>query len=128
MRPVMTPLLLAACAAFMPLLVRAQAAPEVSLTRFECGTTAPPADVGRFSDIFGHRGLMLQLTYSCYLIQHGNEFMVWDTGHSPSAGALAPKLTLVEQLAQLQLKPEQIKFVGISHYHPDHTGQVSSFP
>src|SRR5262249_28667892 len=24
--------------------------------------------------------------------------------------------------------PDQIKFVGISHYHGDHTGQVASFP
>jgi glyoxylase-like metal-dependent hydrolase (beta-lactamase superfamily II) len=54
--------------------------------------------------------------------------MLWDTGHSPSAGPVAPKLTLVDQLAQLHLKPEQIRFVGISHYHPDHTGQVGSFP
>ncbi len=106
----------------------AQATPEVALTRFDCGTSAPPADVGRFSDTFGHRGLMLQLVFSCYLIQHGDDYMVWDTGHSPSAGAVAPKLGLVEQLAQLQLKPEQIKYVGISHYHADHTGQVGSFP
>ena len=104
------------------------AAPEVTLTRFECGTSAPPADVGRFSDIYSYRGLMLQIVFSCYLIKHGDEYMVWDTGHSLSAGALAPKVSLVDQLAQLQLKPEQIKFVGISHYHPDHTGQVGSFP
>ena len=26
------------------------------------------------------------------------------------------------------MKPEQISFVGISHYHADHTGQVASFP
>ena len=51
----------------------AQAAAEVALTRFECGTSGPAADVGRFSDVFGHRGLMLQLSYSCYLIQHGDE-------------------------------------------------------
>jgi glyoxylase-like metal-dependent hydrolase (beta-lactamase superfamily II) len=31
-------------------------------------------------------------------------------------------------LAKIELKPEQITFVGISHYHADHTGQVGSFP
>ena len=31
-------------------------------------------------------------------------------------------------LAKLNLKPDQIKYVGISHYHGDHTGQVASFP
>ena len=40
----------------------------------------------------------------------------------------APKVSLVDQLAQLKLKPEQIKYVGISHYHGDHIGQVDSFP
>jgi glyoxylase-like metal-dependent hydrolase (beta-lactamase superfamily II) len=35
---------------------------------------------------------------------------------------------VVDQLAKLNLKPEQIKYVGISHYHADHTGQVDSFP
>jgi len=116
----------AACAQQPP--ARPTPTVEVTLTRLDCGTNAPPADVGRFSDVLAHQGLVLQLTYSCYLIKHGDEYMVWDTGHSLSAGALAPKISLVDQLAQLQVKPEQVKFVGISHYHPDHTGQVGSFP
>jgi glyoxylase-like metal-dependent hydrolase (beta-lactamase superfamily II) len=41
---------------------------------------------------------------------------------------VAPKVSIVDQLAKLGLKPEQIKYVGISHYHADHTGQVASFP
>ena len=101
---------------------------EVTLTRLACGTSAGPADVGRFSDVFSHQGLVLQLVFSCYLIKHGDEYLLWDTGHSMSAGAVAPKVSLVDQLAQLQVKPEQIKYVGISHHHPDHTGQVGSFP
>ena len=28
---------------------------------------------------------------------------------------------------QINVKPDQIKYVGISHYHGDHTGQVGSF-
>ena len=41
---------------------------------------------------------------------------------------VAPKVSLVDLLAQIAIKPEQIKYVGISHYHGDHTGQVASFP
>ena len=41
---------------------------------------------------------------------------------------VAPKVSLVDQLAKINVKPEQIKYVGISHYHADHTGQVASFP
>ena len=103
-------------------------APEVTLTRLDCGTSAGPGDVGRFSDVFAFDGLKVQLVFSCYLIKHGDEYLLWDTGHSLQAGAVAPKVSLVDQLAQLQVKPEQIKYVGISHYHPDHTGQVGSFP
>jgi glyoxylase-like metal-dependent hydrolase (beta-lactamase superfamily II) len=40
----------------------------------------------------------------------------------------APKVSIVDQLAKLDIKPEQVKYVGISHYHGDHTGQVASFP
>jgi glyoxylase-like metal-dependent hydrolase (beta-lactamase superfamily II) len=41
---------------------------------------------------------------------------------------VAPKVSIVDQLAKANIKPEQIKYVGISHYHGDHTGQVASFP
>ncbi len=41
---------------------------------------------------------------------------------------MAPKVSLVDLLAQINVKPDQIKYVGISHYHADHTGQVGSFP
>jgi len=40
----------------------AQAAPEVSLTRLDCGTPNPPTDVSiRFTDIYGHQGLKIPL-------------------------------------------------------------------
>lgn len=103
---------------------------EVTLTRLQdCGTSAAPTDVGaRFSDTYAYNGLTVQLVFSCYLIKHGDDYMLWDTGHAMTAGAVAPKITLIDQLAKLNIKPEQIKFVGISHYHADHTGQVASFP
>src|SRR6202521_333752 len=123
-------LIIAASAnAVVSLSASAQAAPEVTLTRYECGTSAAPTDVGlRFSDTYAYNGLNVQLVFSCYLIKHGDDYLVWDAGHSMSAGAVAPKVSLVDLLAQLKLKPEQIKYIGISHYHGDHIGQVGSFP
>jgi N-acyl homoserine lactone hydrolase len=111
----------------------AQNSAELSLTRFDCGKTTTLTDVSRFSDVVAFKGLNIQLTFSCYLIKHGNDYLVWDTGNpAPVAGGkvepTAPKSSLVEQLAQLHLKPEQITFVGISHYHGDHVGQLASFP
>ena len=107
----------------------AQAAPEMALTRFDCGTPqAPDAVNQRFSDTYAYGDLKLQFVFSCYLIKHGDDYMLWDTGHAMTAPNVAPKVSLVDQLAKLDVKPEQIKYVGISHYHADHTGQVASFP
>lgn len=103
------------------------AAPELTLARLDCGTPVLNI-VARFNDTWAFTDNRVMFTFSCYLIKRGDEYMLWDTGHSMTAGAPAPKVTIVDQLAQINIKPEQIKYVGISHYHADHTGQVASFP
>ncbi|MBK8738530.1 MAG: N-acyl homoserine lactonase family protein [Betaproteobacteria bacterium] len=110
--------------------VSAQAAAEVTLTRLaDCGTSQAPTEVNlRFSDTFAYGDLKIQFVFSCYLIKHGDQYLLWDTGHSMTAPNVAPKVSVVDQLAKLGVKPEQIQYVGISHYHADHTGQVASFP
>jgi glyoxylase-like metal-dependent hydrolase (beta-lactamase superfamily II) len=110
--------------------VAAQTAPDVTLTRLaDCGTPQAPTQVNlRFSDTNAFGGLRIQFVYSCYLIKHGDQYLLWDTGHSMTAPNVAPKVSVMAQLAQLGVKPEQINYVGISHYHRDHTGQVASFP
>jgi len=102
---------------------------DVTLTRLDCGTPQAPTAVNeRFSDTYAFPGLKLQFVFSCYLVKHGEEYMLWDTGHSMTAPNVAPKVSVVDQLAQVDVKPDQIKYVGISHYHADHTGQIDSFP
>jgi hypothetical protein len=56
MQRTLTMLAIGACAAgFAGLSNLAQAAPEVTLTRFECGTGAAPTEVNlRFSDIYAY--------------------------------------------------------------------------
>ena len=118
---------LAAMMPFAP--VGAQASPPITLTRLQCGTNAAPTDVGqRFSDTYAYHGLMVQLTFSCYLIRHGDDYMIWDTGNPVGSAATSPKSSLVELLAQVKVAPAQVKYVAISHYHGDHVGQVSEFP
>jgi glyoxylase-like metal-dependent hydrolase (beta-lactamase superfamily II) len=119
-----------ACAgALAGLAVPAQAAPDISLTRFECGTPQAPVAVNqRFSDTYAYGDLKLQFVYSCYLVKHGDQYLLWDTGHAMTSPNVAPKVSLVDLLAKLELNPEHIAYVGISHYHADHTGQVGSFP
>jgi len=75
----------------------------------------------RFSDTFSYGDLTIQFVFSCYLIKHDDQHLLWDAGHAMTMPNVAPKVSLIDQLGQ-------ITFVGISHYHADHTGQVGSFP
>jgi N-acyl homoserine lactone hydrolase len=114
---------------FANIVAPAQAAPDVSLARIDCGTPQAPTAVNqRFSDTYAYGELKVQFVFSCYLIKHGDDYMLWDTGHAMTAPNVAPKVSLVDVLAKIDVKPEQIKYVGISHYHADHTGQIASFP
>ena len=130
MKRILTMLAAGACAGALAGFVEpARAAVDMSLTRFECGTPQAPTAVNqRFSDTYAYGDLKLQLVFSCYLVKHGDQYLLWDTGHAMTMPNVAPKVSLVDLLAKINLKPEQINYVGISHYHADHTGQVSSFP
>lgn len=109
----------------------------LAIMRLDCGTFVAN-DLDDFSDTGSMKGVGKPLTGSCYLIRHGTDYLLWDTGIAASAKgrALDPKAafdytleaTIVEQLATLGISPEQIGRVGISHYHFDHAGQAASFP
>lgn len=108
---------------------RAQGTAPVSLARLECGTNQAPTDVGlRFSDTYAYNGLKVQLVYSCYVIRHGDDVLVWDTGFPKGSAPTSPKQTIPELLGQLDITPAQVKYVGLSHSHGDHIGQANLFP
>jgi glyoxylase-like metal-dependent hydrolase (beta-lactamase superfamily II) len=73
---------------------------------------------------------------TCYLLKHANEWMLWDTGvtdallakPSNEPNAWKRKSTLLDELARLGVKPDDVKYVAISHSHPDHIGNVELFP
>ena len=105
----------------------------LQLWRLDCGSI--DVDLSNFSDTGLYVGQKRTLASSCYLIRNGNQYLLWDTGLE---GALAGrpkdkdggllKERLVAQLARVGIKPGDVKFVGISHYHYDHTGQAADFP
>lgn len=109
----------------------------VKLWRLDCGEIQVD-DLNEYSDVFAYPGKSKRFTVSCYLIQHGSSYMLWDTGLSeedlgrPLQGPKATGETLAkllpEQLAQLHVDPKQIETIGISHYHYDHMGQAKLFP
>ena len=100
------------------------AAQDVTLTRLDCGTGSN--DPRRFSDTFAYTETTKPFTFSCYVVRHGADVMVWDTGYLPGSVPSATNKPLVDLLKQINVKPEDVKYVGISHFHADHTGQLGS--
>jgi N-acyl homoserine lactone hydrolase len=87
-------------------------------------------------------GVPMDVVDNCYLIHHTSQgYLLWDTGvtdalfgrpegPAPTNGApnwRKPK-SLAGQLAEIGVKPADIKYVAISHTHPDHIGNVELFP
>ncbi|MGE0179526.1 MAG: N-acyl homoserine lactonase family protein [Sphingomonas sp.] len=111
--------------------------PEISLWRLDCGEIRV-TDLDVFSDTYAYVGRQMTLTDSCYLIRNGDRFLLWDTGlpgeiaGGPGGGEGPFRMSLRErirdQLARIGVRPEQVTFVGISHYHDDHIGQAADFP
>jgi len=108
----------------------------LALWRLDCGEIRV-TNLDVFSDSYLYEGRQKTLTDSCYLIRHGNRFLLWDTGlpqaePTPQAQSgpfrTRPGPPLREQLARIGVASGQITFVGISHYHGDHTGQAADFP
>lgn len=114
----------------------APASAELKLWRLDCGEIRFE-DLNFFSDTFAFAGQSGTVVGSCYLIGHGDKYLLWDAGLS---AALVGKTTetpgrrtslkeaLGPQLQRIGVKPEDIDFVGISHLHADHVGQAATFP
>jgi glyoxylase-like metal-dependent hydrolase (beta-lactamase superfamily II) len=113
-------------------------AAKISLARLDCGSATIKNFDKFFSDKPGlYESAPRDITDSCYLVRHGDQQMIWDTGFPASwkgqthdLGDLTVRIdkTLAEQLAQVGLKPADIDIVGISHMHSDHTGQAAEMP
>jgi glyoxylase-like metal-dependent hydrolase (beta-lactamase superfamily II) len=113
------------------------AAVPLMIMRLDCGTFVAN-DLDSFSDTGSMKGVSKPVTGSCYLIRHGADYLLWDTGIAASAKGkpidrtagfdFTLDTTLVEQLAAIAVRPEQIGRVAVSHHHFDHTGQAASFP
>jgi N-acyl homoserine lactone hydrolase len=102
----------------------------------DCGEAHAP-DQSRWSP--GVKvGEPIDISDNCYLIHHSQGWMLWDTGVADAVAALpgpAPgpipwrrTKTLAAQLAGVGVQPADIRYVGISHTHADHIGNVDLFP
>src|SRR6266496_3493894 len=92
---------------------------------------SPGVDVGKSMDFVDN----------CYLIHHAQGWLLWDTGITDAIAAMAdgqapadPRMThwrrpktLASQIEALGVKPADIKYLAVSHTHPDHIGNVELF-
>ena len=109
---------------------------KLTLTRLDCGTIQVN-DLNVFSDTDAYAGQKMTLVDGCYLLRHGDDYLLWDTGLPASlkgaalsdSGPMSASLekTIDEQLNALGVSKAQIKIVAISHYHFDHVGQLPEF-
>ena len=120
---------------FWALTAAALTPPDLELWRLDCGQFVN-LSVEDMSDTFAYQGQRKTLSNGCYLIRHGGEYMLWDTGFSAATierynasqmGATMPT-SLPNQLARIGIEPKRVTVIGVSHYHGDHTGQASLFP
>jgi N-acyl homoserine lactone hydrolase len=139
----MTMTLRAVCASLMLLGSAAAAAAPKAVTSprlyvFNCGTVEV-ADISAFSpgvDV----GKKKTLTDSCYLIAHPKGTLMWDTGFNDELAAqpdgkkvsdnfhVRLKKPLATQFKEIGYAPADVTYLGLSHMHFDHIGNVGMFP
>jgi N-acyl homoserine lactone hydrolase len=120
-----------------PSAASAQQKPGLLLWRLDCGTVEIP-DLDFLSDSFAFSGMSKTVSVSCYLIRDGDRYLLWDTGLplsrlgagqiSVGGGRARLARSIVDQLRDIGVRPDQIGIVALSHHHADHAGQASSFP
>jgi N-acyl homoserine lactone hydrolase len=108
---------------------------------FDCGV-GHAADESRWT-VGSNIGKPIDIPVNCYLLHHAQDYFLWDTGISDfvasmpngwQAGNSATGLhwtrpkTLSSQLAAIHVAPSDIRYIGISHTHPDHIGNAEMFP
>jgi N-acyl homoserine lactone hydrolase len=85
-------------------------------------------------------GVPLDAANNCYLIRHAQGLLLFDTGiaditatmpegHRGRDGAPDWRLpkTLAAQLAEIGVRPAEIRYLALSHRSPDHAGNVDLF-
>ena len=106
------------------------------LTTFDCGAIGV-SDLNIFSDTDAYTGVEKTLSVSCFLIEHGEQKLLFDLGLPDAmAGnplvvpgqALHVERTLAAQLEELGIAPDDIDLIAVSHAHFDHAGNVDMFP
>jgi len=124
-------------------LVLAQTAPKppksVRLYVFDCGSIK-----GLSPAMFNFKPNEVKATemvVPCYLVVHPRGTMIWDTGTIADSAfkpdgspvtqgtgvTMSATKPLKAQLAAVGYKPSDITYLGLSHYHSDHTANANDY-
>ena len=109
---------------------------DLKLYVLECGSINI-SDLDDFSSSGDYAGVQGAFTDTCYLIRHKDGDLLWDLGLPGGLAGGEPvvngiytltlKETIVDQLAKINVTPNDIEYMSISHSDFDHTGQVADF-
>jgi N-acyl homoserine lactone hydrolase len=119
--------------------------PPLKLYVLDCGSY-PIVDMGRFS-LTQEEVSTTELSIACFLVVHPKGTLVWDTGcvpdsaWKPTGAATKQHVTLPDgqqrdvtmrkqllpQLLEAGYSPEEVTYLGLSHYHFDHTANANAF-
>ncbi len=110
---------------------------QMEMYMLDCGRIEI-SDLDAFSSAGDYAGQSDVYASTCWLIRHPEATLLWDLGlPSGLAGqdaqqngvyTITLERTLTEQLAEIDLTPDSIDLISISHSHLDHTGQIDQFP
>ncbi|MCD6046084.1 MAG: beta-lactamase [Gammaproteobacteria bacterium] len=111
---------------------------DVRLYTLDCGSVTVH-DIAPFSSTGAYPHESAQFSTPCFLIKDSKGWLLWDLGmgeqylgrtveDTKHGVSITAKKSLIQQLKVLGLSPNDIRFVGLSHAHFDHTGNASLFP
>ncbi len=111
-------------------------AEDLKLYLFDCGSISLD-DVSAFG-LSNEETDVRELFVPCYLIQHEKGNLLWDSGLPASVSQSAEGVDvqgmhlryntpLVKQLAQMNIEPEDIDYLALSHMHFDHSSGANEF-
>ena len=81
--------------------------------------------------------LRIEVPVNTFLIEHKNLKILFDAGQLPIAGQdpqanyffkVSPQETLKKQLANLNITPDAVDYIVLSHLHGDHCDGLQDFP
>jgi N-acyl homoserine lactone hydrolase len=112
--------------------------PDVRVYALDCGSIKIH-DGSSFSDTGFYSHKSLSLVDPCFLVKHNNSYLMWDLGlgeqyvgktveNTEHGVTLSASISLITQLKELNLTTDDIQYVGVSHFHFDHTGNADLFP